>query len=62
MKKNVRKPAAENASDNARKPDVKSSGDQSRVYPTRNTLRPAREDSGNLRRRSEWFSRRHGGE
>ena len=60
MKKNARKPGAENASDAGRKPDVECSGDQARAYSTKHPLRPARENSENLRQRAEWFSHRHG--
>jgi hypothetical protein len=60
MKKNARKPAAENAGDAGRKTDVERSDDQVRACSTKNRLRPVREDSKNLRQRAEWFSHRHG--
>jgi hypothetical protein len=60
MKKNARKPTAENASDAGRKPDVECSDDQARARTTKNPLRPVREDSENLRQRAEWFSHRRG--
>jgi hypothetical protein len=60
MKKNARKPTAENAGDAGRKPDVECLNDQARAYPTKKPLRPVRESSENLRQRAEWFSHRHG--
>lgn len=60
MKKNARKPAAENAREAGRTPDVERSRDQAQACSTRNRLRPVRENSENLRQRAEWFSHRRG--